>query len=156
MNLMDIGLIIVVAVGFLAGIGLGFLRLILPFAAAVAVWAALRFQPAVAALLQAHLDPELARVLGYIAVAVGALLLTGILGAMLRWFTKITLMGWLDRLAGIVAGLAVGIVLAALLVKGLEAFGGPEIQDLLSRSIFAGPLRELLALGLGKIEELRP
>jgi membrane protein required for colicin V production len=155
MNLMDIGLIAVMAIGFVAGIGLGFLRLVLPFAAAVAVWAALRFQPEVAVWLKAYLKPELAHLLAYIVVAIGALILVGLLGAALHVFVKITLMGWLDRLVGVVAGLAVGIVLAALLVKALDAFGGPEIQELLAESVLAEPLRKLLALGLKELEKYR-
>lgn len=156
MNPIDIGLIIIIAIGFLAGISLGFLRLILPFVAAAAIWAVLRFQPEVAILLQSHLEPELAQGLAYIVVANGTLILTGILGTVLRVFIKITLTGWFDRLVGSAAGLAIGVVLAALVVIGLESFGGPEIQRMLSESVLADPLRDLWALGLKELQKYKP
>lgn len=153
-NPIDVALIGIMAIGFSVGVGLGFIRLALPFATAVAIWAALRYQPQVATFLAtyANLKPELAQVLGYVAVAVGAVILTGIMGAALQFLVKIIpLTDGLNRLAGSAVGLLFGTVLAALVVVALDSYGDLQIRASLDGSMFAEPLRVLLTLGFREL-----
>lgn len=158
LNPVDLGIVIAIAVGLFAGIKIGFLRLTLPLAAAVAVWMALRYQPEAALWLIAriHLDPALAQALAYVVVALGAIVATAIVGAILRFAIAITFTGWLDHLAGAGAGLILGSGVAALLVVVLEAFGGPEVGRMVDESDLVDPLRDLWALGLKELEKYRP
>ena len=160
MNIVDLVLIGLIVLCLLAGVFLGFLKLSLPFVAAAAIWGSLRFQPELATWLETYfqLDPRLAGIAAYAIVVATALALAGTLGMLLNFFFKLGpgLTGWLNQLAGGAAGLALGILLATLLVKALTAFGDPKTQELLKESFLAGPLLELLELGLGTIRRSKP
>jgi hypothetical protein len=56
---------------------------------------------------------------------------------------------------GAAVGLALGTLVAALLIRGLEMIGGPEIQKLLDNSILAKPLLNLLEFSLSRLERNR-
>jgi uncharacterized membrane protein required for colicin V production len=157
MNLLDICLIAFIALASLTGALLGFARLALLFVLAASIWGSLRFQPGVALWLETHfnLDPDLTKIIAYAIVIIAALTLTAALGVLLKFFVKVTLGNWLNRLMGAAVGLALGTLVAALLIRGLEMIGGPEIQKLLDNSILAKPLLNLLEFSLSRLERNR-
>ena len=65
---------------------------------------------------------EVAKVIAFAAIALGIMILAGLLGRLIRWSMKYIGLGWLDHLAGGVFGLAKGAVLVVIMIVALLAF----------------------------------
>lgn len=63
-----------------------------------------------------------AKVIAFIVIAVGVMILAGILGRIIRWSVRFVGLGWLDSLAGAAFGLVKGAVLVVVMLVALLAF----------------------------------
>jgi membrane protein required for colicin V production len=56
---------------------------------------------------------------------------------LLRWLARMLLLGWVDRLGGAILGFIRGVILAMVLVVGLELFGKASFNATVRDSAFA-------------------
>ncbi|MFW5992974.1 MAG: CvpA family protein, partial [Desulfohalobiaceae bacterium] len=153
MNGLDIFLIVLGGYTFLRGIFRGLVReaasicgLILGF------WLAHNSYPLAAEPLQRIIPAqEYAEIVAYACLFMLALLFFLLLGIGLQRLLQALLLGWLDRLAGALLGLAKGLILACLVFLGLGFFL-PQDSTLLTESRLA----PYLVLVLHKLESVLP
>ena len=62
------------------------------------------------------------KVIAFIVIALGIMILAGILGRIIRWSIRFVGLGWLDALAGAAFGLVKGAVLVGVMILALLAF----------------------------------
>lgn len=62
------------------------------------------------------------KVIAFIVIALGIMILAGILGRIIRWSIRFVGLGWLDMLAGAAFGLVKGAVLVVVMIVALLAF----------------------------------
>lgn len=67
-------------------------------------------------------NPAIAEFLGFLAIALGVMVVAGLVGRALRWSAKSIGLGWLDRLAGAAFGFLRGCVIVTLGVMAMAAF----------------------------------
>ena len=94
----------------LAGVVLGLL---------IASW---NFQRLMPWIMQFVHTPAIAEAIAFIVIAVGIMVVAGLLGRVLRWSAKSIGLGWLDRLVGAAFGFLKGCVLVTVGVMALAAF----------------------------------
>lgn len=63
-----------------------------------------------------------AKVVAFVVIALGVMILAGIVGRIIRWSVRFVGLGWLDRLAGAAFGLVKGAVLVVVMIVALLAF----------------------------------
>lgn len=63
-----------------------------------------------------------AKVVAFIVIALGVMILAGLLGRIIRWSVRFVGLGWLDFLAGAAFGLVKGAVLVVVMIVALLAF----------------------------------
>jgi membrane protein required for colicin V production len=63
-----------------------------------------------------------AKVVAFIVIALGIMILAGILGRIIRWSVRFAGLGWLDSMAGAAFGLVKGAVLVVVMIVALLAF----------------------------------
>lgn len=63
-----------------------------------------------------------AKVIAFVVIALGIMILAGILGRIIRWSIRFVGLGWLDCLAGAAFGLVKGAVLVVVMIVALLAF----------------------------------
>lgn len=90
-------------------------------------------------------DPALANLISYALIFITGLVLVLIVAGLLRHLLKISLLGWLDRLAGGTMGLIKGGLLSILIVLLLTTFLSPQ-ADILRTSRFAPYVNQFSAL----------
>lgn len=150
MNWVDIAIVAIVLISALISLFRGFVREILSLVAwVVALWAAAHFARPAASLLEPYTSIETVRlVLGFIAVLVLALLVTGLANFLIgRLLAKTGLTGP-DRVLGVGFGVLRGVAIVAAVVfcAGLTALpGAPAWQQ--ARLIPPFETLALLAVG---------
>jgi membrane protein required for colicin V production len=124
MNALDIVLLVIAAVLVLVGLVKGFVRLLVMIAALiVAFFLASRFHQGLADHMTIlKLSTEALRLVAYILIFIGVMLVGGLLGWLLRNLVKAAMLGWADRLAGAALGFVAGALAGALIVLPLAAY----------------------------------
>jgi membrane protein required for colicin V production len=168
MNAFDI--VLIVLAGGLAFLGLlhGLVRVLLGIGALVLAFIlATRFATPLGELLSWPQEPpELRRLLAYVLVFFGTLVVGAVAAFLVRKLIKAAMLGWVDRLAGASLGLVAATLFSALIVLPAVAWlppGGALLRD--SRlapyvSVVADLIRAAAPVGLSesyreRIEELR-
>lgn len=138
MNALDIILLAAFIPAVVRGITKGFLEQFLMLAGLVlGIWAAYHFSNLMCDIIRPHIDASdtLISVAGFVLVLVLVVLAVFIITKLLTKVIKTTLIGWVDKLLGIVAGILVtAIVLAALIIafdsmnQSLELYTGDYLQ----------------------------
>jgi len=138
MNGFDIGLVTLLGILVVVGLLKGMVRILVGLLALVAAFlVASRFHGGLAARLGVpDAGPEVARLVAYVLLFVAVLLAGGVLAWLLRGVVKAAMLGWADRLAGAALGLAVAVVLSALVVLPAVAYA-PGGEAWLERSRLA-------------------
>ena len=94
----------------LAGVVLGLL---------IASW---NYQQMVPWIERAIHTPPIAQAVAFLAIALGVMIVAGLIGRALRWSAKSNGLGWLDRIAGAAFGFVKGCVVVTLGIMALAAF----------------------------------
>ena len=68
------------------------------------------------------MKPPAGKVIAFVIIALGVMILAGILGRIIRWSIRFVGLGWLDSLAGAAFGLVKGVVLVVVMIVALLAF----------------------------------
>lgn len=147
MNTLDIVILLVLAFAVIRGLFRGFVGEISSIVGIVIGFIlANRYHEQVLPLVGSILpDPAIASLLSYALIFITGLILVLIIAGILRHLLKISLLGWLDRLAGASMGLIKGALLSVLIVLALTTFLSPR-AEVLSTSRFAPYVNQFSAL----------
>jgi membrane protein required for colicin V production len=142
MNNLDLTLLIGAGLFVLLGVYWGLIRQVLAIAGLfVGVAMAGRFGPDVAAWLSSFIaDPQLAGVVGFVAVLLLVSAVASLIASLLRIFIGLLFLGWIDHLLGGVLGLAQAVLAGAALLIGLVAFPAPAWTAAVEGSALASGL----------------
>jgi membrane protein required for colicin V production len=147
MNTLDIILLLLLALTLVRGLFRGFVKEISSIVALIVGFILAnhyhdQLLPVVSGILP---DPVLANLISYALPFIVGVVLVLIIAAVLRYLLKITLLGWVDRLAGGTMGLIKGALLSILIVLLLTTFLLPP-ADILRTSRFAPYVNQFSAL----------
>ncbi len=147
MNTLDILILAILALTLVRGLFRGFVREISSIVGLIVGFIlANRYHDQLLPLVSNILpDPVLANLISYTLIFLTGLVLILIIAAVLRYLLKITLLGWLDRLAGGTMGLIKGALLSILIVLLLTTFLAPQ-ADILRTSRFAPDVNQISSL----------
>lgn len=119
MNPIDIILAIFLLLAIIQGIRKGFVVQVASLLAiVVGVWAAFKFSSLLADLLAPHIDAarQMVMVVAFIILLVVVIVVIRLLGKLLKGVLKIILLGWLDKLLGVIfALLKMGLILGVII-----------------------------------------
>lgn len=144
MNWLDMAIVAVVAVLGLYGLWKGLIRIIFPILGLIAgLILGGRYGEAVAEKIFASPQGwQLAGGFGLVLVA--TLVVATLVASILRKILKLLMLGWLDRLAGLFAGVAIGVLLWALLLGLAAKF--PFLQGFIDNSSLASFIVEKISI----------
>jgi membrane protein required for colicin V production len=138
MNALDVGLVVLLAMG--AGIGLarGFVRILIGILSlVVAFYLASRYQDQIAAVMTArHVSETPARIAAYVLVFLATMIAGGLVAWVVGKILKLAMLSFPDRLAGGALGILAAVLAAAFLVHPLAA-SSPDGSRLLATSKLA-------------------
>ena len=142
MNNLDLTLLIGAGLFVILGVYWGLIRQVLSIAGLiVGVALAGRLGPDVAAWLSSFIaEPELAGVIGFVAVLILVSAVASLIASLLRIFAGLLFLGWIDHLLGGVLGLAQAVIAGAALLIGLVAFPLPTWSAAVAGSTLASGL----------------
>lgn len=86
-------------------------------------YAAYTYYQNVAGLLSGLIqDISYLNILSFLIIFCGVLIVVSVLGIIIKYLMNITFLGWIDRIGGVVFGLAKGILIVSVLFISLTAF----------------------------------
>lgn len=152
MNTVDIILLIAFVPALVSGLSKGFIHQVFSLVATVlSVWMAFKFTNAVGVLIEPLLEVNktILWVLSFVIILVGVILLVNFLGKLAEKLVKVVMLGWLDKLLGVVfailkAALVIGLVI--LLFDPVNRIIPLVNKDLISGSVLYEPLHDLAQL----------
>ncbi|MBI2934150.1 MAG: CvpA family protein [Chloroflexi bacterium] len=147
MNWLDVILIIILAGTALGGLSRGLVVTVLGFAGfALGLKLASIHYGFAAAKLTFITSPLLANALGFIVVWAGVIVLASVVGMIMRKAVSMAGLGILDRLGGLLFGLAMGLFLCLLLVVAMLHFQAIDLSEPIRQSKIASLLASKLAI----------
>lgn len=148
MNALDIGLIVLLAIGMAMGLARGLVRILIGMLTlVVAFFLASRYQDAITAVLTArHVSATPARIGAYVVVFLGTMIAGGLVAWVVGKMLKLAMLSWADRLAGGALGILAALLAAAFLVHPLVA-SSPDGSKLLATSKLAPYVSVVADLG---------
>jgi len=138
MNGFDIALLIVMGILVVVGLMKGLVRILVGLAALVAAFivASMFHRQLAESLGRLDISIEVLRLLCYLALFIGVMLVGAVLAFLLRSLLKVAMLSWADRLAGAALGVAASFIAFSLLVLPVVAYT-PNGAGILDRSILA-------------------
>ena len=148
MNALDIGLIVLLAIGMGMGLARGLVRILIGMLTlVVAFFLASRYQDAITSVLTArHVSATPARIGAYVLVFVATMIAGGLVAWVVGKMLKLAMLSWADRMAGGALGILAALLAAAFLVHPLVA-SSPDGSKLLASSKLAPYVSVVADLG---------
>ena len=149
MATLDIILLICLVPFLVRGLTKGFTAQLIALASVIlGVWLSFKFTDLVCTWLEPYLEvsPQVLHIIAFLLILVAVILGLHLLGKMIRGLIKLVMLGWLDRLLGLVLALATGALvlgLLVLLVDTLNVRFGFIKEETLAASILYEPLKEV-------------
>ncbi len=136
MNGLDIAIVCIMGFTLTRGLMTGLMQSISGLIGALAgFYGGYLYYPALAALLSKWINPgTFLKIVSFLIIFCGIVILISILGRLLKWIMKIAFLGWVDRLGGGVIGFLKGLVFVSALVIILTVFL-PSGSPLLKKSV---------------------
>ncbi|ACD94738.1 CvpA family protein [Trichlorobacter lovleyi] len=157
MSLLDIAILAVLALGALRGL----LRGLIKEAAALTAlllggWLAFRYHEKAAVLLHGMLPPVAARMVAFILLLILVGLAAHLLGNLLTGLVRLALLGWVNRLGGMVLGCLEGALVLGMFFYAVVAvpFSFP-FKETVQKHPFAHPLASFGGSTLDRAKTLR-
>jgi len=146
MNFLDIVLICILGIFTIRGFFRGLVREILSLAAIVlAVVLAANYQHLISPHIELYVSNAMTvSVLSYVSIFFGTIIVFWLLARFIRAMLDITLLGWVDRLAGGVFGLIEGMLIGLIALMFLQTFM-PK-SELLTQSYLAPRAQHMVEL----------
>ena len=168
MNGFDIVLLALACGLVVIGMVKGLVRILIGLAAIVFAFilAAYYHQPLAARLAESNVPGELLRLASYAAIFLGVMIVGSVIAFLTRKLLKVAMLGWADRLAGGLLGLAAAFICASLLIVPVVAYS-PKGASMMREStlapyvtVVADLVRPLVPNGLSeryreRVEQLR-
>ena len=144
MNWLDIIILVIAGVAALIGWRIGLVHTALSIVGiAVAVVLAGDFFKDVAPLFEGAVDSENgANVLGFLLVFVVILLITAILGAIIRKVLTKLMLGWIDTVGGLVLGAFLSLALVSAVLSVVDSFPILDLEETIAESVIGSFLIE--------------
>lgn len=77
-------------------------------------------------------NPAYAKILGFMLLFCGVFIFVSIIGVIIKYLMNIAFLGWVDRICGVLFGIAKGVLITSVLLMILTTFlpkGTPMIKD---------------------------
>ncbi len=166
MNWVDIVIIVIALLGAYKGLKQGLIRTVFTaIGLIVGIALAGQWSDSLADKLSSG-EAQWAYITAFAIIVIVVLITANIIGAILKRFIKIIMIGWLDSLGGTVLGFCVGALLAAAILASLGSWAhneamnnkviGFEIESELTEAIGDSSLAELLIDNFGLVLGLLP
>jgi membrane protein required for colicin V production len=160
MSTPDIIILICFLPAVISGIKNGFIEQVVALVSLVlGAWLAFRFSNVVGEWLQPYMEVSetVLHVISFAVIMVAVVLVLFVLGKILTGLTKLVLLGWLDRLLGLVfalliAGLFIGI--GIILFDTLNVKFEFVDEAVLEESVLYGPIRDIAYMVFPYLKEL--
>ncbi len=149
MHWLDIVIIIVAALVGFTGLRNGLIRMAFGLAGLIGgIALAGRFYGGLAAVFTPD-EATWARILAYVIILASTIVVAGVAGWFVSRLAHLAMLGWLDRIGGLVVGVFIGGLLCAAVLVVLGVYN-PAVQEAINASavasFFVGGLPLLLAL----------
>lgn len=138
MGTLDIILLICFIPAVISGIMRGFVRQVVAVAALViGAILAVRFSGVISEWLAQYLQMEMSliRIISFLIIVVVAVLLLNLVGRLLEKVVKISMLGWLDKILGVVVALFLTAMILGILIISFESLNSqweivkPEVTE---------------------------
>ncbi len=129
MNLLDIGVLVVVAIAAFIGLKIGIIKAVLSLAGLIVglILAGHYYVPLSERLYFIPQD-GLAKVVAFAIILIGTMVIASVLAALLKWAASAVMLGWVNRLGGAIFGLVLGAILCgALLAIWVRSYGAANV-----------------------------
>ncbi|MBR1871725.1 MAG: CvpA family protein [Bacteroidales bacterium] len=150
MNTVDIILLICLVPAVVQGFIKGFISQVAALLGLIlGVWASFHFSEAVSAWLLPYMgetSPQVVKILAFAVILIVVILLLYLAGKALKGVIKLVLLGWLDKLLGIVFSLAKAVLIIGLLIMAFEAVNSAlslVSQEVLNSSVLYPALKSV-------------
>ncbi|MFC1954897.1 CvpA family protein [Chloroflexota bacterium] len=129
MNWLDIIVLVIVAGATFMGLRKGIIKAALSLAGLIiGVMLAGRFYTTIAERLTFIEQESIAQAAAFALIVIVVVIIAGVLAAVLKWITDVTMLGWVNHLGGAVMGFIVGAVsCGAVLTLWVNFMTPPEI-----------------------------
>lgn len=149
MNILDAIILIALIPAIIQGIRKGFIsQAISIISIVVGIWASARFASIVTAWVSQYItaSEQVLKIVAFALILVFVFLVLGLLGKLLESVLKLVMLGWINRLLGVVfslmkAFLIIGLVIIAF--NSLNSSFGIVNPEVISDSVLYGPLKNL-------------
>lgn len=149
MNILDAIILIALIPAIIQGIRKGFIsQAISIISIVVGIWASARFASIVTAWVSQYItaSEQVLKIVAFALILVFVFLVLGLLGKLLESVLKLVMLGWVNRLLGVVfslmkAFLIIGLVIIAF--NSLNSSFGIVNPEVISDSVLYGPLKNL-------------
>ena len=148
MNALDIIILLLLVPAAVAGFSSGFVRQVSSLLALIlGVWLAFRLSSAVSVWLAGLVSasPAVLNIISFVVILLAVAILLHLIGAALTKLLKIIMLGWLNRLLGVVFALLKALLLLGVLVLLFDSINSRfELvsEDFLGKSLLYGLLRD--------------
>lgn len=149
MSILDVILLICFIPALIQGLKKGFISQVISIVSLIAgVWMSFEFSTAVSAWLAQYVEAseKLLKIASFAIIMIGVFIILGIVGKSLEGILKFVMLGWLNRLLGVVfafikTGLVIGIVI--ILFNSLNNSLNLVSEDTLAQSVLYPPLKDM-------------
>ena len=160
MSTPDIIILICFLPAIISGIMKGFIEQAVALVSLIlGAWLAFKFSTVVSGWLQPYFEVSetVLNVISFVVIMVAVVLVLFVLGKILTGVSKLVMLGWLDRLLGLVfallkAGLIIGILI--ILFDTLNVKFGFVAEKVLNESVLYSPIRDISYMVFPYLKEL--
>lgn len=149
MSILDVILLICFIPALIQGLKKGFISQVISIVSLIAgVWMSFEFSTAVSAWLAQYVEAseKLLKIASFAIIMIGVFIILGIVGKSLEGILKFVMLGWLNRLLGVVFAfiktvLVIGIVI--ILFNSLNNSLNLVSEETLAQSVLYPPLKDM-------------
>ena len=147
MNWLDIVIIVAIGIAALIGLKIGLIKAVLSLAGLiVGVILAGHFYMPLAEQLTFISQPTVAKIVAFAIIMIGVMVIATVLAMFLKWAASLIMLGWVNRLAGAIFGLLLGMIACGALLAAWVKFLGIGVT--MMESVMAGILLNYFPLAL--------
>ena len=149
MNILDIILLICFIPALVQGIRKGFIaQAISIISIIVGIWASARFADVVAAWVAQYItaSEQVMKVVAFALILIVVFFLLGLLGKALEGIFNFVLLGWLNKLLGVVFALLKTVLIVGLVIMAFSSLNDPfplVKEEVLNESVLYPPLKKV-------------
>lgn len=157
MSLLDITILTVLALGALRGLLRGLVKEVAALTALLlGGWMAFRFHEQAAVLLQGMVPPAAAQMIAFATLLILVGLAAHLLGNLLTSLVKLALLGWVNRLGGMVLGCLEGAVILGMVFYAVISIPFSfQFKETVQKHSYALPLAQFGGTAIDRAKTFR-